>query len=216
MVERGRIEAAPYEGAPHARVIGYLFQAFRRLFAGGGAAVCLDLPVHFDQTVPDHGALPDLIVALGRKPGPRSGFRVWEESGPPDVAIDVTSPSTALKDRMGSRALCQKGGVPELLSFDPLGGVLEMWQATSAGYRHMTREKGGHLPSRRLELEFHLGPDRTAGGSPFTTLRVGRQGLVLVPPLGGEGDLEEILERDFLHGPPTARATRPHPRQNEP
>lgn len=215
MVERGRIEAAPYEGAPHARVIGYLFQAFRRLFADGDAAVHLDLPVHFDRENPDRGALPDLLVALGRKPGPRSGFRVWEEGGPPDVAIDVTSPSTALKDRKWSRALCQKGGVPELLSFDPLGGVLEVWQAASAGYRHQTRERGGQLPSRRLEVEFHLAPDRTPGGSAFTALRVARHGVVLVPPLSGEGELEEVPERDFRQGAPTGRGTRPHPRKRE-
>lgn len=177
-----RIEQTPFEGGPHARVIGYLFAGLGRHFKGEKVSVHLDLPLHFDPDEPEAGALPDLLVVTGIEPRPRPAYRVWEEGKPPDVIIEVTSPSTALRNRKGNRRLYQEGKVGEVFVFDPIEGLLEAFRlVTPPTYRYVKVDVGGRLRSHRLGLDLLMVADLTPAGSTFHALRLVHAGRLLLP-----------------------------------
>ena len=53
---------------------------------------------------------------------------------PPDVAVEVLSPSTERSDRGRKMDLLARSGVPEYWIIDPIGNVLEVHQLQNGGY----------------------------------------------------------------------------------
>lgn len=85
----------------------------------GGECVVGVAPL--DVVLSDHDVVqPDVFVVCDRSKITGAGIR-----GAPDLAVEILSPSTALKDRREKRVLYQRYGVREYLLVDPEGGYVE-------------------------------------------------------------------------------------------
>lgn len=63
---------------------------------------------------------PDVLVAFNRPKGHRSSFRQWEEGGrPPEVVIEVLSPSNNFPERVEKLHFYDEHGVQEFIELDP-------------------------------------------------------------------------------------------------
>lgn len=63
---------------------------------------------------------PDVLVALGRPEGHRGSYQQWKEDNqPPQVVIEVLSPSNTPMEMMGKIAFYDRHGVEECLVIDP-------------------------------------------------------------------------------------------------
>jgi hypothetical protein len=77
---------------------------------------------------PDICAAPDLLVALGRAPGPRLSYRTWREGGVnPQVVMEVWSGSNDARDKAKRLAFFDEHGVEEVYAYDPFSGEFTAW-----------------------------------------------------------------------------------------
>ena len=70
---------------------------------------------------------PDCAIAFGVNAArirARRAYMVWEAGKPPDVAIEVASPSTAVRDTGVKREIYAEIGIGEYWRLDPTGGDL--------------------------------------------------------------------------------------------
>ena len=56
---------------------------------------------------------PNLIVVLDHDLGDRQTHKVWEEGKPPEFALEVISPSSAVRNRVDKKALYARIGIGE-------------------------------------------------------------------------------------------------------
>ena len=78
---------------------------------------------------------PDVLVATGVPRGTRRSYVVWQEGKPPDVAIEILSPSTARHDRTAKRRIYQdQVQVPEYYWIDPDTGESAGWRLMNGQY----------------------------------------------------------------------------------
>ena len=71
--------------------------------------------------------VPDCIVAFGvnaERIRGRNGYCIWEVGKPPDVVMEVASPTTKDKDLTEKRDRYASLGIGEYWRFDPTGGAL--------------------------------------------------------------------------------------------
>lgn len=71
---------------------------------------------------------PDVVVVLDRSHHLLSDRGI---EGPPDLVIEVVSPSTASRDRGSKLERYRHYGVPEYWVVDPVGRVVEVWLFSS-------------------------------------------------------------------------------------
>lgn len=100
-----------------ARLIGLLLPVLERL---GAEWVSAPLDVFFAGANPVE---PDIMVML---PGSRAQFVDNGIEGPPDLLIEVLSPSNRAHDTVRKRALYARGGVREYWIVDPDAGSIEI------------------------------------------------------------------------------------------
>ncbi len=84
---------------------------------------------------------PDLFFAYVDDPSlflMETGYNIWQVGKPPDVVIEVASPSTYRKDIYEKPAIYASMGIPEYWLFDPTGG--ELYGQALMGYRLMDGE----------------------------------------------------------------------------
>lgn len=79
---------------------------------------------------------PDLLVA------PRVDFAVNGLFGPPLLAIEIASPSTALVDRNLKRAAFEAAGTPSFWIIDPAGPSLTVWELQGGAYAEVVHATG--------------------------------------------------------------------------
>jgi Uma2 family endonuclease len=78
---------------------------------------------------PDVRAAPDLLVALGRPPGPRLSYRTWREDGVnPQVVMEVWSGSDDAREKAKRLAFFDAHGVEEVYAYDPFSAEFTAWQ----------------------------------------------------------------------------------------
>ena len=51
---------------------------------------------------------PDVMVAVGRPKGYRGSFKQWVEGGPPEVVIEIMSPSNSTRCGQASASTCTR------------------------------------------------------------------------------------------------------------
>jgi Uma2 family endonuclease len=97
----------------------------------GGCGLCKLLTAPVDVVL-DHYTVvqPDLIIVCD--PGKLSNGKYVD--GPPDLVVEILSPSTALKDKREKRRLYERHGVPEYLIIDPLEFYAEHYLLDAAGH----------------------------------------------------------------------------------
>lgn len=104
---------------------------------------------------PDAVAEPDVVFVSSAR---RSILRQWIE-GAPDLAVEVLSPSTNVRDRVVKRDLYARHGVPEYWIVDPDARTVEVLKLAGGAYAlHAVFEPGDTiaspvLPDLRLAVE---------------------------------------------------------------
>ncbi len=82
-------------------------------------------PVHGH---PEICSAPDLLVAIGRPPGPRMSYRTWREDGVnPQVVMEVWSESNDARDKAKRLRFFEDHGVEEVYAYDPPSGEFTAW-----------------------------------------------------------------------------------------
>lgn len=128
---------------PHATSIMALIQLLLpSVKSMGGTLLTGPLGVFFAGADP---VQPDLIVLL---PGSRArGVRRGIE-GPPDLLIEVLSPSNRAHDQVRKRALCARAGVREYWLVDPDAAAIEIIGADGETVQLVTGATGDALKLR--------------------------------------------------------------------
>ena len=87
---------------------------------------------------------PDVMVAVGRPPGYRGSYKIWEEGHhPPDWVLEVASENTVEVDVNEKPSTYAGIGVREYWQYDPSGGLLnprlQGRRLTGLGYEELPR-----------------------------------------------------------------------------
>ena len=87
-----------------------------------------DPPIRFDPSDRRRAVVPDIGLAKDVDPEPietfpSSSYTIWEVGKPPDLVIEVASPSTYEKDVHEKPGIYESMGVPEYWMFDYTGGT---------------------------------------------------------------------------------------------
>ena len=100
---------------------------------------------------------PDLMVAFGRPKGERRSYKQWEEGDtPPQVVMEVLSPSDRPKVRQKKLDFYDCHGVEEYVEYDPDRNVMRVWTRTADGL--IPTPQGGVFDSPRLGVRLTCGP----------------------------------------------------------
>lgn len=106
---------------------------------------------------PDLSFAPDAMVVFGRPPGPRRCYKQWEEGGlPPQVVVEVLSPSNTAGQMMDKRLAYAGWGVEEYYEYDPDNHQLRAWVRRGETLEPIEQVEGYESP--RLKVRFW--PDR--------------------------------------------------------
>ena len=117
------------------------------------------LPAPIDLVLSRHDVVqPDLLVVVGARP---AAVTERDVQGPPDLAIEVLSPSTRRLDRGRKRALYDRAGVGEYWLVDPEGEKVTVHRRAEGGLRVVAElaRKGGTplttplLPELAIDLD---------------------------------------------------------------
>ena len=109
----------------HIRILSIFKGHFRErpdvLVSGGGGFI------YYDRYDMNAKRAPDVTIAFGVNAArirDRQAYMVWEAGKPPDVAIEIASPSTAVRDIGVKREIYAEIGIGEYWRMDPTGGDL--------------------------------------------------------------------------------------------
>ncbi|MFT4039980.1 MAG: Uma2 family endonuclease [Thermomicrobiales bacterium] len=127
----------------HAAVISALFRLLLPLIDRlGGKLYTASVDVFFAGADP---VVPDFMVVL---PGSRARLAPRGIEGPPDLLIEVISPSNRTHDTVRKRALYARGGVREYWIVDPEAGSIEIIGADGDLSQRVTLADGAALRLR--------------------------------------------------------------------
>jgi Uma2 family endonuclease len=138
------VTAAP--SVHHQRVLRRLMLALEEAAAGSGEV----FPAPVDVTLSRHDVLqPDVLwVSAERLDIVQRGV-----DGPPDLAVEVLSPSSVRTDELRKRARYQLFGVGELWIVDPESEVVRVYRREGEGFGRplqLSAERGDRLESALL------------------------------------------------------------------
>ncbi len=156
------------DGMQQDPTISYLSYTFRHrlggrrdVFVSGGGFIFFNPDNGNERVAPDYfiviGVDPDVIMQF-------PNYLIWEAGKPPDLVIEVASPSTASNDLGHKRDLYAELGITEYWRLDPTGG--ELYGDPLVGERlvngeyiryDLNVEPGGSIWSRSevLHLDFY-------------------------------------------------------------
>ena len=133
------INGTPYNMAPapsfvHQSIVGELYVALRAFFREKGCTVVMApfdvrLDEQGDYEQAKHVVQPDISVICDQS---QIGSRGCD--GPPNLVVEVLSPSTALRDRNEKYMLYEQFGVKEYWIVDPLHRTVEVYGCGEKGY----------------------------------------------------------------------------------
>jgi Uma2 family endonuclease len=130
-----------------------------RRYRGQRVYVGCNLIVYFAEGRPYLNVVPDNFVVLCCDPAPRRVYKVWEETGPPQVVFEVTSRGTRREDQVHKPKTYGQIGVEELFLYDP---TAEYLKPSLQGFRFLDGEpesigaESGAFVSRVLGLTLQL------------------------------------------------------------
>lgn len=140
----GEIEVTPAPSTRHQAVIRNLVVLLHGYLKERGAGLVLQSPV--DLILSDTTVLqPDLLVVLR---GREAIVAERGVEGPPDLVIEVLSPSTAVRDRTSKMQLYARYGVQHYWVVDPDARRVECYALESGAYAlRRSLERDGVLES---------------------------------------------------------------------
>lgn len=121
----GDLYVTPAPSVRHQRVSGRLEHALRDLLEDPGHGEVLDAPVGVEFPETGEGVQPDILFVSRERRGIVADD--WLR-GAPDLVVEITSPSTAERDRGLKRDLYRRQGVREYWIVDPEEDAVEVWR----------------------------------------------------------------------------------------
>lgn len=109
---------SPAPAIDHQELTGSIFSFLKQKLKGKS---CRPFIAPTDVVLSEYDVVqPDIFVVCSPKKITEANIQ-----GPPDLVIEVLSPSTALKDKREKKALYEKHGVREYVIIDPVGVYAE-------------------------------------------------------------------------------------------
>ncbi len=131
----GDLRMVPSPNVSHQRISGHLEKALRDRVDRHGLGEVLDAPL--DVVLSQHNVVqPDILYVSRHRLGIITKANIW---GPPDLVVEILSPSTANWERTAKRAVYAKYGVQELWIVDPEARSIEV-AARQGGADLVTRQ----------------------------------------------------------------------------
>ena len=101
---------------------------------------------------------PDIMVVFGRPRGDRSSYMQWVEDGtPPQVVIEIISPSNDPTEMMDKLEFYDTYGVEEYYTYNPHKLKFNAWQRQNGHLQYLYQQTLWHSP--RLGVTFTVEPD---------------------------------------------------------
>ncbi|QID32516.1 Uma2 family endonuclease [Pampinifervens florentissimum] len=149
----GELIMSPAPGFEH---FGSSFNLVLRLAdavyrAGRGRVIYAPVDLYLDE---ENVYQPDIMVILR---GSKAKITRKGVYGPPDVVVEILSPSTAYYDLTQKKDVYERSGVREYWLVDPLRRTFEVYLNTEEGFKLISKAKGkGVVRSEVLSLELEL------------------------------------------------------------
>jgi len=144
---------SPAPGFEHFRShINILLRLFRLIIeAGKGEVIYAPVDLYLDE---ENVYQPDIMVVLK---GSKAKITRKGVYGPPDVVVEILSPSTAYYDLTQKKDVYERSGVREYWIVDPLERSLEIYTNSEEGFKLTSRvvEKG-KVFSKVLDIDLDL------------------------------------------------------------
>ncbi len=126
----GRLHVVPAPNLNHQDIVGQLYLALVNFVRARDLGRVFVAPC--DVVLSRFDVLqPDLLFVSRERADILTEANV---QGPPDLVIEVLSPATAEKDRVGKRRVYERFGVPEYWLVDPETRTVEVLRWTEDGY----------------------------------------------------------------------------------
>ena len=149
------------ESSQHYDAIRYLSYVIQELLFKGRDDIypAVDMGVYFKKDDIQRCLIPDIMVIHGVDNHTRKSYKVFEEGGKyPDLIIEITSPSTEIKDRKTAKLIYEKiFKTSEYFIFDPEEGKLEGYRHLGDKYSAMRMNKDVRYESIQLGEKIELG-----------------------------------------------------------
>ncbi|HBG04591.1 MAG: hypothetical protein A2075_21310 [Geobacteraceae bacterium GWC2_58_44] len=117
----------PAPSIRHQRILVHLASRFAQFFEGRGCSLFIaPTDVVFDDR---NIVQPDLLVVCDKKKMTEQNIQ-----GPPDLIVEILSPSTAVKDKREKKALYERFGVREYLIVYPAEELAERFVLADGHY----------------------------------------------------------------------------------
>ena len=117
------VTAAP--SVRHQRVSQRLERALWRLLEDPGHGEVFDAPIGVEFPATEEGVQPDLLFVSRERTGIIA--EDWLR-GPPDLVVEILSPTTAERDRQLKRELYERQGVRQYWIVDPEDDAVDVWR----------------------------------------------------------------------------------------
>jgi len=151
---RGELIMPPHPTHRHQRVVGRAYRLLSDFVEDRnlGIVQVAPLPVRLG---PDHVREPDVLFLLNEH-ADRIGDQCW---GPPDLAMEVTSPSTRKADRQEKPREYAQAGIREYWLLDPEAETIEVYVLRKRAYRLWVKAARGETAASQLLTGFKLRVD---------------------------------------------------------
>ncbi len=149
----GELIMSPAPGFEHFRSSKRVFVRLYRLIedAGKGEVIYAPVDLYLDE---ENVYQPDIMVVLKGSKAKITSKGVY---GPPDVVVEILSPSTAYYDLRVKKKVYERAGVREYWIVDPIERSLEIYTNSEEGFKLTSRvvEKG-KVVSKVLDIDLDL------------------------------------------------------------
>lgn len=149
----GELVMSPAPGFEHFRSSKRVFVRLYRLIedAGKGEVIYAPVDLYLDE---ENVYQPDIMVVLK---GSKAKITRKGVYGPPDVVVEILSPSTAYYDLRVKKKVYERAGVREYWIVDPMERSLEIYTNSEEGFKLTSRgvEKS-KVFSKVLDIDLDL------------------------------------------------------------
>jgi Uma2 family endonuclease len=151
----GELYVSPSPVPRHQGVSRNLLLILGSFVAGRRLGTIFNAPIDM-ILAPTTIAQPDLLfIRAGRE----SIVTDRAVEGPPDLVVEILSPSSSRKDRTTKAGLYARYGIAHYWILDPNERTIEIYELDGSCYRHVATETGGAVVKSPLfpDLEIQLG-----------------------------------------------------------
>ena len=128
----GELYVTPAPSVRHQRISMRLTLLLHDLLVEPGHGELFFAPTGVEFPATEEGVQPDLLFVSNERRGIVAD--PWIQ-GPPDLVIEIVSPTTAHRDRGVKRKLYERQGVSEYWIADPAAEAIEVWTFGAEGER---------------------------------------------------------------------------------